>query len=336
MQKDFHYYTIRILSEKAGFSPEESQTIAYASQLVDDATEHKPMKLPVKYSVDFPRLKNNMFDPVCTAHKGIQFLQDFKKKTQMQIYMCFHFLPAEIFYGQKEYSYITYPNSNFANVIIDNAVKNFTNFPNNKIYNLIALGIAIHTFSDTWAHQNFSGAHNKDNSIEKIKIWENGRWINLTRISRFRNNLMPDIGHAEAFHYPDLPFMNWSYKKIINRENITRNNLGTFIDAAENVYNIFQKITKKGHKWADFSGRLVQCLANVENSLTQRCNYYKYTFPEIGFFYTPSIWKKEVFSIPKQTLTNNLIKEPKNFKWFLFHKAAWEQRKFILSKIKKL
>ena len=39
MQKDFHYYVTYALAKTAGFSPEESEIIAYSSQLVDDNNE---------------------------------------------------------------------------------------------------------------------------------------------------------------------------------------------------------------------------------------------------------------------------------------------------------
>ena len=45
MQIDFHYCTIRVLAEKAGFSHEEAQTIAIASQYIDDATLYRPIRL---------------------------------------------------------------------------------------------------------------------------------------------------------------------------------------------------------------------------------------------------------------------------------------------------
>lgn len=337
MQKDFHYFTLRILAEKAGFSAEESQIIAFASQQVDDATAHKPIKLPINITADYPRFKNNIFDPVCTAHKGIQFLQDFKRDTQMQIYMCFHFLPAELYYGQKDFSYITRPNSNFSQVLIDNAAKNFINNPDKRLYNLIALGVALHTYADSWAHQGFSGRHNhKDNNIEKIMIWENNRWKSLSRIGKFRNKLMPEIGHAEAYHYPDLPFMNWSFKKIKNRGKITKNNLSSYIDAAEHIFSFLKSITNQGYKWENFGGKLVQCISNVEHSLSKRCNFYKTSFPEIGFYYNPNLWKNQLLSADRNTLTKTIKKENKDLKWLLFHKAAWEQRKFVMSNIKPL
>ena len=37
MQRDFHFYTIYVLARRAGFSPQEAEIVAYASQFTDDA-----------------------------------------------------------------------------------------------------------------------------------------------------------------------------------------------------------------------------------------------------------------------------------------------------------
>lgn len=56
MDKSFHYYCIRVLAEKAGFSAHDEQTIAYASQYTDDATEYGKMKiLNIPASFQYPR-----------------------------------------------------------------------------------------------------------------------------------------------------------------------------------------------------------------------------------------------------------------------------------------
>ncbi len=239
MQKDFHYYVIRILSEKAGFNSVESQIIAYASQYVDDATEHKPIVLPEKYDFQHTRLKDNILDPVCTAHKGIQFLNDFKTLVQMMIYMSFHFLPTEKYSKQKKYSYITTPNSPFANDLINKAKNNFLD-KDNKIYNLIALGIALHTYADTWSHQNFSGRFDqKDNNIDNICLWEEGKWSKISYLNQIKNNILPEIGHAEAFSYPDFPFISWKYNKIKEKKEYVRDNLNICIEASKYIYDFW-------------------------------------------------------------------------------------------------
>jgi len=45
MQEDVHYYLIKVLAQEAGFSPDDAQIVAYASQYADDAVEHQPLRI---------------------------------------------------------------------------------------------------------------------------------------------------------------------------------------------------------------------------------------------------------------------------------------------------
>lgn len=336
MQKDFHYFVIRILSEKAGFESKDAQIIAYASQLVDDATDHKPIELPVDLQISHPRLNGRIFDPVCTAHKGLQFLNDFKKRVQMKIYMSFHFLPPEIYSNQKKYDYVTKPGSNFAKLLIQNVKNNFENNPKNRVYNLIALGIAIHTYADTWAHQNFSGRHNHENNVVRIKIWEENKWEFLWKLKQWRNNILPEIGHAKAFTYPDIPYKMWRYKKIKDKGIILRHNLGTYLRASEEIYKIFLSFTKKESKWNCFSDRLIDCLSYVNSSSSKRNINYRRNFTEIGFYYDKNEWKNNILRTDKFYLSDRIKRPVHDYKWLKFHEAALAQRNFVLKNIKPL
>lgn len=340
MQIDFHYYVIRILAEKAGFSPADSQIIAYASQFVDDATEHKPLQLPEKLQIkNHPRLKEGNFDPVCTAHKGLQFVNDFRKIVQMKIYISFHFLPPKIYTNTDlEYDYVTKPNSQFANILIEKIKKQFVDNPDEKLYNLISLGIALHTYADTWAHQNFSGRHNHENNVEKIKKWNKGKWKSIKTMNRIRNSMLPEIGHAEAYSFPDQPFRTWKYKKAKNKSSNLRHNLDVFIDAAENIYKFLLSITDKYNEWNSFSDRLIQCLSYTNESIKKRKNKYRKLFPEIGFYYNENQWRNDFFKENYNHKTCFLQEENdyKKQKWLEFHRAAISQREFVLKNSKPL
>ena len=85
MQIDFHYNTIRVLMEKTGFSPEDAQIIAYASQFVDDAVDHKKMKVSGHLEILSTRFSGKTFNPVCSAHRGLQFLKGLKEDVQNKI-----------------------------------------------------------------------------------------------------------------------------------------------------------------------------------------------------------------------------------------------------------
>ncbi len=338
MQKDFHYYTIRILAEKAGFQPEEAQIIAYASQYVDDAIEHKPIKLPLRITLAFPRMKDDKLDPTCTAYTGMRYVESFKKSSQMQVFISFHFLPPEKYTGQKHYSYITVHNSALSKELLNNVVDNFKQQPDDRIYNLISLGIALHTYADTWAHEDFSGTHSHyDNNISFIRYWEKNKWYPISRTGKIKSKLVPSIGHAEAGNFPDQPFRTFKFQKLKNRKVYYHNNLNKYIDAAEKIFDFLKTFTDKSQKWSSFAPRLIKALSFVSDSLSKRCEKYAELFPEIGFYYNKNLWKNKILYPNKNLfLTRELSPEEIDNKWILFHKAAYEQRKWVLKNIKKL
>jgi hypothetical protein len=52
--------------------------------------------------------------------------------------------------------------------------------------NLYQIGVATHSYVDTWAHQNFIGYYNEFNSMAGVL-----------------EKMAPNIGHADASHNPD-------------------------------------------------------------------------------------------------------------------------------------
>lgn len=335
MQIDFHYNIIKILSQKAGFNPIDSQIIAYSSQFVDDAIEHKPIILPQKIDLFPKRIKNNNLDPICTAHKGLQLLNDFKKDVQTKIYISFHFLPSEIYVNQDNYSYVTQANSNFSKKILSNISDNFKTNQYNELYNLISLGIGLHTYADTWSHQGFSGRKsNVENNVEKTKIFKKNKMKKIKIIDNILNNILPEIGHAEAYNYPDLPFLNWSYKN--KNERIFRSNLNIFIEAVENIYKFLCEISNnKSENLLNFIDKIIFCLSNPEESIKKRFETYKKYFPEISFYYDQSEWKNDIFET-KNHLCFPINYKLEKYKWLIFHEAALAQRVFVCKNIKPL
>jgi hypothetical protein len=96
MELDCHYYTVYQLAKLAGFNLGDAETIAYASQYVDDSTESNPVE-------PFP---HQHFDTARTAHYG---LKAFNWNVQKKVYMPFlHFLPMKIRWESlKDFSYVT-------------------------------------------------------------------------------------------------------------------------------------------------------------------------------------------------------------------------------------
>ena len=324
MQKDFHYSVIKILAVKSGFLDREADLIAHASQYVDDATSHKPLmveKVPGFVS-ESERYHNDTkyFDPVCTAHKGIGFVMGLTKSEMMKVYVAFHFLPNQPFTSLPKLCdkhYVTKANGQVANNLVQKAITELEQ-ASKQIRNrkLINLGIAIHSYADTWAHQGFSGIHSPFNDIEGVEVrigqdWEH-KWYGYR----------PDIGHAEAHIFPDIMHLRWRYRYDVTQnvaDAVTeRDNVVLYAEAAEAIFSHLWKVNNQ--KAVDTSwiyNDLKPCFSKAVNDSTWlRAETFNAKFPNINLFY-------------EDTWMNDALTGKSDY-WFSFHLEANEQRGFVL------
>ena len=109
----------------------------------------------------------------------------------------------------------TTPNSSIANQLMDIALRSKDPF---------RIGVTTHTFADTWAHQNFLGYEHSFNGM---------------------GALLPNIGHADAVHRPDIPYLVWedkrlqpTYRRVHNKER--------FLAAAKRIFEKFHRYIHRG------------------------------------------------------------------------------------------
>ncbi len=336
MQIDFHYSTIRILMEKIGFQAEDAQVIAYTSQYVDDAVDHEEMEVDGHLEILSKRFSANRFNPVCTAHRGLQFLKGLKEDVQNKIYIPFHFLPDLNELKNKNDSFLVYPNGKLAREIVLLALTELAKSTGEqRVMNLIRLGIALHTYADTWAHQDFSGRHNSnENDLDEILIYKNGKYEKIPVLRKMEYNAFPDIGHAEANGFPDKSYLRWKYRKAGKKEFVERDNPRLFVKAAENILNLFKGYNDKINI-NNLKTRLFECFSYETDDMNDKQDKFRQVFPEIGFYYDEFQWRNEALKVMKETKINNLIDKKQSYvlgsdkKWFYFHFAAQEQREYV-------
>ncbi|HNT25226.1 MAG TPA: hypothetical protein PKM21_12710 [Anaerolineales bacterium] len=238
MQKDFHYFAIAVLCRAAGFNPADALTIAYASQYVDNATESELIRIDIGGGY----LK---FDPVCTCYQGLDAVASLAWSAQKRVWIPFHFLPARPFDPlAPNFSFITRPGSPFTELLIDQACKEPLEENTRR---LCRIGVALHAYADSWAHQDFSGRkEHGENDVEEISTYhrETRRWDHpLAENLLF--DILPQIGHAEAGHFPDLSYQKWRfYLCTPERRQIERDNVELFIHAARSIYHKLVPVDK--------------------------------------------------------------------------------------------
>lgn len=215
MDIDFHFSTIYVLARWAGLDSDHAKIIATCSQLVDDNISDK-----VPTFADFTQ-----------KYSGHELWENINFFENAEIWVPFHFLPA--LDGENlSQQMVCRKNSIVAQKLADDMI-NYTG--KNQLFRL---GIALHVYADTWAHQEFSGITDAGNTLLGLECqpqptvgWE---WLK----SKFSSviNVKP-LGHAAALHYPDQPYLFWRSEQKFSDG---RYNWKEFIEATKSIYHILQ------------------------------------------------------------------------------------------------
>jgi len=194
---EFHYYTVFYLARQAGFADDAAYTLAYSSQYLDNAL--------VSYQVNHT---GGVYETLVTHHFGFWDLSQ-----EWDVWIPFHFYPA----GTDAQSprrrdggsnpLDVQPDSNRAKRMLVAALKS---------RDLYRVGIALHTYADTWAHQNFSGRNEEWNRLEARAP-------------------VPPIGHAQAMRDPDSIDAVWHDPRIAPPADRV-DNRARFLAAAGRIY----------------------------------------------------------------------------------------------------
>jgi hypothetical protein len=242
MQIDFHHGVTYVLARLAGFGGAEAGIIAYSAQYVDDATNTGI----VEFSNEM------MYERIASAHKMIDF-RNARALANHRVWLAFHFLPGNCGRSRgtpaseetkEEFIRRTtcLPDSPVARDMVRTVIER-----QDRSYALHRLGIAMHIYADTWAHQRFVGfmdranaATDLESSIEVPKPSMKDRALDIAARLRdwvkgsFVGELFP-LGHGAVLTHPDLPFLAWSYTNGLG-ERVERDNPREFGAAARALY----------------------------------------------------------------------------------------------------
>lgn len=197
MNIEFHYYIIHFLANQAGFPEDDARTLAHSSQFVDHNIVSYRINAQGKLYSTFPTQNYGFWDEA--------FPKD--------VYIPFHFFPGDLEYlnarrrdGKKNPLNCT-PNSSAVKELLISAL---------NTRNLYRVGIALHTYADSWAHQNFTGVLENWNVLDQRSI-------------------IPAIGHAQAFRKPDNLDAAWTDSRV-EKKSQRIDNRSRVLAAARMIY----------------------------------------------------------------------------------------------------
>jgi len=285
-EKDFHFYAVYYLARAAGFAPADARLLAWSSQYVDDYEHTKPVpgsagKLIGEITGEFP-----------------------------ETLMSFHFLSPGRLTTRQVFNYthggkVCTPQTTFVQdpVTPENGIARSNLDRAGESRSLIALGIALHSWADTFAHSGFTGTLFDPRNARPGWVGDPGR-VGLTEA--LGEAVLQ--GHSAAGHWPDWPYMD--VEKATN--------------AAESIYRILVFFRSRigytkcswficAMEWSEIERR-VRSLFEYEGTEDERSGNWKVAIWQ-DFYEWVDYRKAE--GVPEARL-------------YLFALRAEEQRDFIL------
>lgn len=314
MDKEFHYYITNIIALRAGFNQEAAHILAYSSQYVDDN------KMIFEINIGSDDEYKNYISQTMNILKP-------EKEFYMRIYPIFHFFPGkeENIAGDsarrcdgKLHLLNTIPDNQNANELLQAAFES---------KNLYRIGIATHTYSDTFAHQNFVGYYDAFNSMEGLL-----------------EKALPDIGHADAMHQPDWPALNWVDTRLV-KSHAEIDNKKRFLEAIGRLFEEYRRYLssigkKNSQNKEDVIAEIDKAIGEHDESNEQkdvRIDRYKAIIGNDFIDYDENRWFNDAVkkSIGLFKWKYNWRDNYKESHWYKFQEAVKEHQKIVKDEILK-
>ena len=283
MQLDMHYYATYALARAAGIKPGHAAEIAKAAQYVDVSdTAHIELR------------DGRFLACATTGHRPID-ARNVSQQDLAYVLIPFHFLPGDD--GRTvEQRLVCQMNSTLACEVVDHALNHAE-----TEFGLTLLGVAAHVCADTFSHFGFSGFTSDSNSIEEVALNVRSAEI-LKYITEKANDFFEQrkhaaidllkLGHGGVAAYPDLPYLNWSFRYSDGRTSGERDNPTAYLAACEQLHCIFLRLAKAVPDYANASdtrpfheirGKITDILV-AEGDLHQRISMWQ-TAASVGNLY---------------------------------------------------
>lgn len=354
MDKSSHYYALLALCRLCGMKKGASVKVAYASQYVDDALINKLIFLdPEKKHTLIKTDDTNTFFGMATCHAYYK-IKTFNYYSMVNNTIPFHFIP-----GLDGDSFIRKLRCKKKSPVIVKILENSLDDDN-----LIKFGMLLHPYADSYAHQGFSGLLSMVNDIEncqnKSKFYKDLFLLQgIRKLPQFDKNLdrvCPAYGHAQAFTYPDTPYLKWYYEydeseafrgKFTKSE---QDNVERYKTAFEDMEKYINNFLTKHDKYKDVNAgqddkkdfyKLLSFECSNRNKIKKWMKFIveKELFDkkDSNLSYDEYKWLKEAFKDFKKVKYNRRVVEnvilKDNFEdssWYAFYKAVkWYKNEFF-------
>ncbi len=312
MDINYHYFVVKTLACHAGFPEKDAQTIAYYSQQVDNYNLREPVcveRKPPQFFFERRYAKRAADDLwfLMPHPTGINMTASLGKEYRHTSLAPFHFIPARPFeelerkpdFSRKDYRCV--PACDESAVLIRDIAAGAAEAVRKNRCNrsLIQLGMALHTYADTYAHCGYSGLEGWENQavIQKAFNQKTGEEELLPEERIFFQEL-PPIGHGNAGIVPDISVYEIDVACRKNEDDkemslhIARNNLTWFLQCSKEIMAILCNAAGEEMwddlAWNTLQGHLAEAMqvpAFDEMRKKPLIPHWKKYFPDIVYKY---------------------------------------------------
>ncbi|WP_038176244.1 DUF6765 family protein [Vibrio pacinii] len=231
MQIDGHHTLTYVIARYAGIEHHLAEKVAYAAQYVDEATNDNPIYFD----------NGAMYDRIVSAHKMLDY-RNTQDLANHLVWIPFHFLPGNEGLpsgvepdGQFIHRLVCRPDSPVARDMLTMVASHW-----GQPYAAHLMGIAMHVYADTFAHQGFAGVIHDYNKVDNLGS------SSSSLLERIKDDLLSDsisasspLGHGAALSFPDRPYVSWTYENG-EGDPIERDNTTIFLEAADAMCKALQ------------------------------------------------------------------------------------------------
>ena len=363
MDINFHYFAVKTIASFVGFEEEQAQKIAGYSQFVDDFNAWTAFQFDIVpsfvSSLGLVKINSNgkyELTPITTGFDGyFDYASLVMESMQTQVVMPFHFIPpCGYIEGQKtekRYLYRTVPADIDGTFIISRLLQSTKkdylqdrkfDFVEHRESLLVKIGILLHIFADTYAHQGFSG----------LRGWENYSYL-TTETDNYNGNKsiidqespspmicgnLPSIGHGNVGHAPDNSYASFSIKYAENANQTSeskytakynRSNTQTFMIAARQIYTYLYQLrndnrkptVQEEYRWRELQEYLRNGF-NARGSYQELKNHWDNCCHKFNYHYDKADYLTKLMAITESSDSKSRIYYTAQNDFFLFNYYA--------------
>lgn len=355
MNKHYHYFTIKTLACYAGLTEQEAQTVAFYSQQVDDYIANAAMCVkgkPTAYLKDHgyaTKLTGDywIFAPHPTGiNVALSLIEHYQKATLA----AFHFIPGKSFskieqkrhFSRAEYRCL--PANDDKAELITQIMHEAVHLAkrDKSTRNLMRLGMALHTYADTFAHCGFSGLGGWENyaKIKKARNQQTNK-EEVSTIERALYKTLPAIGHGKVGHVPDICVYDVKMSSRKRRKflghapAIKRKNNEWFMEISKMIFLYLCEVagtqSQEEQQWEKLYENLFQAImipTDNETKTKALTSHWKQYFPKIKYTYS----KDSRFYTGNQFVNSTLgrVIHSVTEEFFIYNELACERAEIVL------